>query len=1063
VKIGRWSLAIGSLLLLCAVAIAPLLRAEIPCTHDGGLHYYRIVAMRQALKDGILFTRYLPDLAFGYGFPFFNYREPVPYYLPLALFVAGVALPTALKLVYVISIVGSAISAYLLTRDLFGPRAGLVAAVAYAYAPYQFLDALTRGNAPESLALALLPLILWAFRRLALTGRRRWFLLSAGSLATLTLTHNISSLLFTPLLVAYLLVLWLVYRREGHWIATGSALALALGLTAFFWAPAILEKGYVQLHASHSNRNNDFHYNFLGLGEILAPPKPVDTSLLNQPMLVHLGLVPAILAAIGLVVGLLPSTALRAGPSTSSGQSRQPGRERKATLAFFVLAAIVMVWMSTGASLWVWENLPLIPFVQFPWRFIGRAALPIAILASAAFATQSARKSNSSLASCLLPLASCIFLILSALPTTYPLRGTCQGDSAYPTIEDLFAYEHRPGGMVGADPTGSYFPIWVRQKPTGSPLEEQYTNGPVTRFDQTTLPEGAAVTEADYGPNRARVIVETPAPFRARYLAFYFPGWRVTVDDQPVTITPTDPEGLISFDVPAGRHTITVRFGETPLRLACDVISIVSLAAVIIISIRYAQISNIKYQMAESRPGVSFAIYYLPFVISALALLVFKLAVVDRTDTIFRRPGLRPDATLPSVQNPLNRRYADGMLLIGYDQDRETMPADGTLHVDLYLTAYARPGARYQAVIHLIGPDGLRWSYQDTFRPRGYASYPYTTIWSPGIYALDSHEIEPLAGTPPGTYDVVLTVFDRDTLAPLSVLNNQGQPAAPELRLGQVTLTRPRRPAQPPEDNQIDLRLGGLTLPLADFNTDQAATGDPVFLTTMWQADERPTEDATFRLTLVSAKGSPAAEYDLSPTGAWYPTTSWQPGDVWRGQHLFYLPADLDSGDYSWQIALSPIYQSTSLPSTIHITAPPHTFTPPTLPHSLDTTLGEIATLVGFDLAGDVQPDTTLTVTLVWRAEETPTTSYRVFLHLLDAEGNLAAQSDGVPAGWTRPTTGWLPGEVIVDTHTLTIPPEAAPGEYTLQAGMYVPGGTRLTTNEGSDAIPLITLALDGR
>ncbi|MBN1978373.1 MAG: glycosyltransferase family 39 protein [Anaerolineae bacterium] len=1041
---------------LCLIAIAPLLRADVPCTHDGGLHYYRVVAMRQALKDGILFTRYLPDLAFGYGFPFFNYRAPVSYYLTLAFFLIGIALPTALKLVYVVSIVGSAVTAYLFARDLFGTRAGLVAAVAYAYAPYQFLNALTRGNAPESLALALLPLILWAFRRLALSGRRSWFLVSVGSLAALTLTHNISSLIFTPLLVAYLFVLWLVYRRDGHWIAAGGALALALGLTVFFWAPAILEKGYVQLHASHSNRNNDFHYNFLGLGEILAPPEAVDTSLLNPPMLIHLGLAPAILAAIGFAVGILPST--------SSGQGRRPDRERKAALAFFALAAIVMVWMSTGASLWLWENLPLVPFVQFPWRFIGRAALPIAILASAAFADQSAHESDSPLAACLLPLASCLLLILAAFPATYPLRGTCQGDPAYPTIEDLFAYERRPGGLVGADPTGSYFPVGVKQKPKGSPLEAQYAAGEtVARFDETPLPEGASIVEADYGPNRARVVVETPAAFRARYLAFYFPGWRATVDGQPAAITPTDPEGLISFDVPAGRHTVTVRFGETPLRLACDIISILSLVTLLVITPRYPRISNL--QSPSSHPRIHqhllFIVHCSLFIV-ALLLFAFKLAIVDCADTIFRRPGLQPDATLPGVQHPMNLRYADGMLLIGYDQDRETLPADGALRIDLYLSAYAQPGARYQTVIHLVGPDGLRWSRQDTFRPRGYASYPYTTIWSPGIYGLDSHEIEPLPGTPPGTYDVVLTVFDRDTLAPLSMLNDQGQPAAPELTLGQVTLARPRRPAELPEDGRLDLQSGDLTLLLADFNTGQAAAGDPVFLTTLWQAEEQPAEDVAFRLTLVSASGSPAAEYALSPTGAWYPTTSWRAGDVWRGQHIFHLPANLDSGDYSWQISLPTDYQSTNLPSTIHVTAPPHTFTPPTLPHALDTTLGEIATLVGFDLAGEMRSGNTLTVTLVWRAEETPTASYRAFVHLLDAEGKLVAQSDGVPAGWARPTTGWLPGEFIVDPHALTIPQDAA-GEYTLAAGLYIPGGARLATSGGSDAVPLITLALNGR
>jgi hypothetical protein len=1036
---------------LCLIAIAPLLRADVPCTHDGGLHYYRVVAMRQALEDGILFTRYLPDLAFGYGFPFFNYRAPVSYYLTLAFFLIGFALPTALKLVYVVSIAGSAITAYLFARDLFGPRAGLVAAVAYAYAPYQFLNALTRGNAPESLALALLPLILWAFRHLALSGHRRWFLVSVGSLAALYLTHNISSLLFTPLLIAYLFVLWLVYRRDGYWIATGGALVLALGLTAFFWAPAVLEKGYVQLQASHSNRNNDFHYNFLGLAELLAPPQPVDTSLLNPPMLIHLGLVPAILAVIGFIVGLL----------------RQPDREQKAALVFFALAAIVMIGMSTGASLWLWENLPLISFVQFPWRFIGRAVLPIALLASAAFANQPARKSDSPLASRLLPLASCLLLILAAFPSTYPLRGTCQGDSAYPTIEDLFAYERRPGGLVGADPTGSYFPVGVKQKPKGSTLEAQYAAGEtVARFDETPLPEGASIVEADYGPNRARVVVETPAAFRARYLAFYFPGWRATVDGKAVAITPTNPEGLISFDVPAGQHTVTIRFGETPLRLACDIISSLSLTILLVITFRYPQIANRKLQIANDKSQDSHLVIVhstarsTSLFIVALLLLAFKLAVVDQTDTLFRHPGLRADATLPGVQHPLNQRYADGLTLIGYDQNQETLPADGILRIDLYLTAYAQPGARYQTVIHLVGPDGLRWSRQDTFRPRGYASYPYTTIWSPGIYALDSHEVEPLPGTPPGTYDVVLTVFDRDTLAPLSALNDQGQPAAPELTLGQVTLTRPRRPAELPEDGKLDLAFQYFDLATADFNRDQAAPGDSVYLTMMWQANHDNQEAVSLyreqALGLLAPDGHLAASYPLP-----LPAPTWEKGDVLRSQHRLVLPATLKTGTYIWRAAWGSL--SSYEIGQITITAPSHTFTPPTLPHALDTTLGEIATLVGFSLAGEMQSENTLTVTLVWRAEETPAASYRVFLHLLDAEGNLVAQSDGVPAGWTRPTTGWLPGEYVTDTHTLVIPPETAPGEYTLQTGMYVSGGARLTADDGSDAIPLITLVLDSR
>ncbi|MCK4471237.1 MAG: glycosyltransferase family 39 protein, partial [Anaerolineae bacterium] len=814
-----------------------------------------------ALQDGILFTRYLPDLAFGYGYPFFNYRAALSYYLALALHLTGLALPVALNGVYVLSILGSALTAYLLARDLFGPRAGIVAAVAYAYAPYQFLDALLRGNAPEAVALPLFPLILWAFRRLALTGQRRWFLTSVSSLAALLMTHNISSLLFSPLLLAYLIVLWLVYRQEGHWIAVGGAFALAFGLTAFFWGPALLERDYVQLHMSHVTRNNDFHYNFLGLAEIFAPPAPVDTSLMNPPMRVHLGLVQAVLAMVGLAVGMVRAREQRSGGAEeqgskgaeeqgsrgteeqgSRGTEEQGGRgteERRATLIFFAASAAFFIFMGTRASLWLWEHVPLLPFVQFPWRFVGRATLPVALLASAPFykpqlaihhSQPAIRNPQSAIVHWSLVIVHCSLFILAALPSTYPPHGYCPS-APHPTISDVFAYEHR-SKLVGVDPEGSYFPVWVKHRPEGSPLEERYsTGGPVARFDETVLPTGASVVEADYGPNRAHLVVETPVPFRARYLAFYFPGWRVTVNGDPVSIAPTEPEGLISFDVPAGRHTVAVRFGETPLRLVADAISLLSLVAGILVYWYTGKLVNSANHQVTNLPTyqpTNLPIYqstnlpvYKSTILLALLLLTLKLAVVDRTDTPFRRPTLRPDTTLPSVKYPLSQPYADGLTLIGYNQNHTLLSADGTLRLDLYWTAYAQPAARYQTVAHLVGPDGLRWSLPDTFRPRGYADYPPTTTWSPGRYALDSHEIEPLPGTPPGTYDVVLTVFDQDTLAPLSVLNEQDQPAAPTLTLGQVTLTAPHRPVGPnglDVHHRLNVVLGPLTLLGADFD-----------------------------------------------------------------------------------------------------------------------------------------------------------------------------------------------------------------------------------------------------
>ena len=1060
----RWIVGAFVVGVLCAVAVVPLLRVSSPCTHDGSAHYYRVVALRETLEEGGLFARFLPDLALGYGYPFFNYRAALPYYLILSLHLAGLGLPLAQNAAYALCIVGSAITMYLLARDLFGWPAGLVAALAYAYAPYQFLDALLRGNIPESVAFFLMPLILWAFRRLALTNGRRWFLVSVVSLSGLYLTHNISSLLFTPLFLVFLVVLAVVYRERFSWLVVGAAFFLALGLSAFFWAPALLERDYVQLHMSYSTRNNDFRQNFIGLGEILAPPDGVDTSLMNPPIRIHLGLAQVILAVSGLFLGI---THWRDG-------------ERRGQIAVSALAAGVMVWMSTPASQFLWERLPLLRFVQFPWRLIGRAGLPVALLAGASASVVVDRinsleiiplsSSRIGISEILLLLVVAV-LILASFPHTYPPLGYCSR-AADPTIEDLFSYEQR-NKRLGLAASGSFFPVWVEQRPTESPLIEQYASGvPVERFDETRLPAGASVLDVHYGLNSARLIVQSSEPFRARYLNFYFPGWRVWIDDERVEITPSDPEGLITFEVPRGRHTVRVGFGETKLRLAADGVSFLSLVALAVLIVWFPGAGSKSSLM----PGSQFLSLrsMIPVAILGLFLLAFKLGVVDQVHSPFRRPELRDDDSLPGVEHSLEQAFADGLKLIGYDQNADQIPADGILRVDLYWTAYRRPTQRYQTVVHLVGPDGLRWSLKDSFRPTDYQGAPPTTMWTPERYALDSHEVEPLPATPPGTYDVVLTAFDRETLAPLSALNEQGQPVAPKVVLGEVTLTAPRHSLNLEQlDTRGDLlaSLGPLDLVGADFDQEEAAPGDPVLVSAFWKSEEELDEDLELHLSLLAADGSTAATYDLPPTADWHPTSTWEQGWIWRGQHLLYLPAELRSGEYSWRFSIIDSASGFVHPSTIRVVAPERTFEAPAVDQAVDARLGNVATLVGVvqdSTSSVLNPGVTLTMTLVWRAEVETDVSYRVFVHLVGPNGALSAQSDGIPAEWARPTTGWLPGEYVEDVHHLTIPPDVPTGDYHLMAGLYAPasgpgsGGERLITPSGSDAVVLGTVRVEG-
>jgi hypothetical protein len=88
-------------------------------------------------------------------------------------------------------------------------------------------------------------------------------------------------------------------------------------------------------------------------------------------------------------------------------------------------------------------------------------------------------------------------------------------------------------------------------------------------------------------------------------------------------------------------------------------------------------------------------------------------------------------------------------------------------------------------------------------------------------------------------------------------------------------------------------------------------------------------------------------------------------------------------------------------------------------------------------------------------------TSYRVFVHLLDKQGNLWAQSDGEPVGWSRPTTGWAPGEVVMDKRTLEIPADVPSGSYTLVAGLYdLQASERLSLPDGTTAVLITSVTI---
>ena len=141
------------------------------------------------------------------------------------------------------------------------------------------------------------------------------------------------------------------------------------------------------------------------------------------------------------------------------------------------------------------------------------------------------------------------------------------------------------------------------------------------------------------------------------------------------------------------------------------------------------------------------------------------------------------------------------------------------------------------------------------------------------------------------------------------------------------------------------------------------------------------------------------------------------------------------------------------------MTAPDRSFEVPKI-NLVNQTLGERVTLVGQD-AGCKLQGAECRVKLWWRAEQDMPESYKVFVHLLDANGVPRAQADVIPQTGARPTWSWLPGEIITDEMTLHIPTDLPAGQYRLTTGLYNElNGTRLMLPDRKDAIDLTTVVV---
>ncbi len=385
------------------------------------------------------------------------------------------------------------------------------------------------------------------------------------------------------------------------------------------------------------------------------------------------------------------------------------------------------------------------------------------------------------------------------------------------------------------------------------------------------------------------------------------------------------------------------------------------------------------------------------------------------------------------IDNPINANFDGTATLLGYEI-ASASPAGSSLPVTLYWQVTGVPAADYQPFIHLEDSQGYRWSQVEAF------AYP-AEQWQPGETIIHQVEVPIPSGAPPADYQLRVGLFDQATAERAPRLDQDGNYAGDAVLLSGVPVLAGPVPQELPAPRFAldDAAAENLKLLGYERGPHTVFTGDSWGLALWWlaSADLQP---YTIALELVSESGSSYLLGETQPVYDTYPFGDWVVPQFVIDRQLMTIPSDTPAADYRLHLRLldareDPVYTADLGP--LQVEATERTFSPPPLAHEASAFFGEEISLLGYDLSSLENGKSDLS--LIWQAQQTPSTDYTIFVHVLFPDGSCCAwQEDSMPLSGTYATSRWLPGEIVVDDYEILLPADLPSGDYAIEVGLYI-------------------------
>ena len=512
------------------------------------LQAFRVFEMVKCLNDFQIPCRWIPDMGYQYGYPQFNFYGPTPFYFGAVLNLVGISVIDTVKILFILGFLLSAVSMFIFLKAFLNKQSAFVGSILYTLAPFKAAEVYVRGSLSEFLTFIFLPILFWSTYQFIKLKKIKYLIWFSLSLFLLLTTHNLTSLIFLPILAIWIVTLSLLNKDWKGFLKIALSTFLGVGLSAFFILPLIFEKNYVHLETLVGGYF-DFRQHFVNIYQLfISNYFNYGSSVLgpNDTVSLSTGQVHWVIGVLALILSFFLYK-----------------KYKKLSIIIWVLSIVelMVLFMIHQKSSFIWEKLSFLVYLQFPWRFLIDSVFLLSILDACAFFLLSKINKKLSVIVGVVAIVAALFLYANFFKP-----------SEWLNINDADKFSNASWEKQLTISIFDYLPIYAKFPPTQkAPNLPEVLEGDVKIINYKK--------GSDYQVGQ----IEVKKDAVLRLPLFDFPGMQVLVDGRKIDHNHSDCRkesfclGLITFKALQGTHTISANLTDTPVRRLGNIISVLSI------------------------------------------------------------------------------------------------------------------------------------------------------------------------------------------------------------------------------------------------------------------------------------------------------------------------------------------------------------------------------------------------------------------------------------------------------------------------------------------------------